>query len=1085
MASRKKIITPKPNNMRYCLLFILLCCYSNLITAQATRPVRGTVTDSVTGQPMSGVIITNLRGQRFATDYRGYFVVQLPMQNDTLRFNYLGYTIRRLPIPINQQEALIIILAPRADKLEDVVVNTGYQQLPKERATGSFSQVSKALLEEQVSTDLVSRLEGTANSFLIDRKTSTQGDRISIRGLSTIGGPRMPLIILDNFPYEGDLNNINPNDIETVTLLKDAAAASIWGAKAGNGVLVITTKKARYEQPIRVDFNMNITSIAKPDLFALPFMSTSDYVDVEQLLYNVGYYNSRINSTTRSPLTPVMEVMWRKANGLISASEADAQINAMRNLDVRNDIMKWLCGPAVKQQYSLSVRGGNKQQAWIMSAGLDKNINTLGETYQRVNLRTDQTIRLGKTTVQTGFYFTESLSNNGRTDINNIRSPKLYLYPYAQLADESGSPMPISRLRQGYIDTAGAGRLLNWDYYPLEDMNHIKQSSRLQDIVLTTGIQRPLLKGLLAELRYQYEKQFIDTRNLQDEDSYFARDMVNRFSQVNYATGAVTYKVPKGGVLDYSRIETNSQALRGQLNYQHRWGNQELVTLVGGEYRLVDNSNVGDRIYGYDESTLRQGIVDYTNTYPNFITKSNQSIPRNSTRNGTASRYLSFFGNAAYTYQKKYTITASIRKDASNLFGLNINDKWSPLYSIGTAWQLSQESFYKINWLPQLKLRVTYGKSGNTDASRSAVTSINYLSTSPYTQLSYASIGQPANPSLRWEKVSTINIGMDFASQDQRLSGSLEYYEKRGIDLFGTAPIDYTSAPSNSLIRNSANIITKGWDLELQTVNITGVVKWTSNLNLSLNRDKVLQYFASSKLANRYIHGSSSIFLNALEGYPVYGVFAYKWLGLDPQTGNPIGVLNGQPSTNYAGIVANTPVADAEFMGTLFPKVLGSFRNNLQWKQLSLSFNLLFKFDYYFKKSPINYYSLMDLGYYHADYSKRWQKPGDEAFTSVPSFVYPTTSARDEVYEGSATHVRRGDHVRLQYVNLSYDFTKKQLKKIGWQQVQIYLNIQNLGIIWRANKEGIDPEYLDRGAVASIGSLPPTRSISMGLRVQF
>jgi TonB-linked SusC/RagA family outer membrane protein len=1068
--------------MRYCLLFILLCAYANLTKAQATRTVRGTVTDSVTGQPMSGVIITNLRGQRFATDYRGYFIAQLPMQNDTLRFSYLGYTTRRMPAPFNQPEALTVILSPRADKLEDVVVNTGYQQLPKERATGSFSQVSRAILEEQVSTDLISRLEGTANALQIDRKSSSLGDRITIRGLSTISGPRSPLIILDNFPYEGELNNINPNDIETVTLLKDAAAASIWGTRAGNGVLVITTKKGRFEQPTRVDFNMNITSGAKPDLYALKSMSSSDYIDLEQYLYGAGYYNNRINSTARTGLTPVVELLLKKSAGVLSASEADARINALRNVDTRDDFAKWIYRPTLKQQYSLSVRGGSKQQAWIISAGIDRNRSELDDIYQRVNLRIDNSVRWGKTTIQTGFFFTETIADKGKTGMEAVAGPNTFLYPYAQLADANGNALPISRLRQGYIDTAGGGRLLNWDYYPLQDMNNVQQSTRQQSLVISAGIQRPVLPGIQAELKYQYEKQYTDNKTLQDENSYFARDLVNKFSQINYATGAVTYRVPKGGILDPRTQQLQSHSLRGQLNYQQRWASQEFVLLAGGEYRGVDNSNYGDRIYGYIPTTIQQDYVDYLNPYPNFITKASQYIPRSSSRSATTNRYLSVYGNAAYTYRRKYTLSASLRKDASNLFGVSTNDKWSPLFSVGASWQISQETFYKISWLPQLKGRITYGKSGNTDPSRTAVTTISYLGTSPYTQSIYASVSQPPNPLLRWEKVATWNFGLDFASRNQRISGSLEYYIKNGIDLFGASPVDYTAVSNTSLIRNTANIVTKGIDIELQTVNTTGIVKWSTNLNLNLNRDKVLSYFVVNKAANRFVSSATSLSINPLEGYPVYGVFAYRWLGLDPQNGNPIGVLNGQPSTNYSNLIgASTLVTDVDYMGAAFPRVSGSLRNAFQWKQFQLSFNLMFRMDYYFRKSTINYNQLMTNGLHHADYGSRWRQPGDELVTTVPSFVYPAVSARDEFYAGATPNVIKGDHVRLQYVNLSYDVNGQQLKKIGWQRLQFYLNLQNLGILWRANKEGLDPEYFNN----NVANLPPARTISFGIRAQF
>lgn len=1053
----------------------------NIVSVPPPIDVKGRVLNE-NGEPVIATVTVKGTNNATSTDEHGRFVLKSVDEKAILVVHAIN--IETYEIRVNGNTELNVIVRIRNIEAENVKVqlNTGYQYIPKERATGSFSQVSRAILEEQVSSGLVSRLEGTATSLQIDRKSSNLGDRITIRGLSTIIGPRAPLIILDNFPYEGNLENINPNDIEHVTLLKDAAAASIWGSKAGNGVIVITTKKARFDQPVRVDLNVNVTYSEKPNLYALNYMSSSDYIDLEKYLYGVGYYNTRITSTSRPGLTPVQEILLQQTNGVISPTVATARLNELRHFDVRDDFMKWVYQPAVKQQYSIGVRGGSKTQAWSLFAGLDRNKSELNNLYQRVNLRMDNTIHWGKTSIQAGVFITGTLNESGKTGLEGILGPNNFVYPYARLADENGVALPISVLRQGYIDTAGAGRLLNWNYYPLADMEYLKQTNKMQSQILTAGIQRPILPGLKAEIKYQFERQFVASENLQGEESYYARDLVNKFSQINYTTGAVTYKIPRGGVYDFNNQQLQSHNLRGQLNYQQRWQAHEITMLAGGEYRGVDNNTFGDRIYGYNPNTIQRGTVDFTNTYTNFITKSSASIPRSSVRNGTTYRYLSFFSNAAYTLKGKYTLTGSVRNDASNLFGLKTNDKWSPLFSVGGAWHIGREAFYNVSWMPNLKLRAAYGRSGNTDPSQAAVTTISYIGTSPYTQSTYATIRQPPNPSLRPEKVATWNFGLDFGSRNQRIGGTVEYFVKNGYDLFGATPVDYTTVANQTLTQNSANIVTKGIDVELQTVNTTGFVRWSTNLNLNISREKVLKYYVANTSASRFMSSATSLSINPLEGYPVYGVFGYQWGGLDPQNGDPVGLVNGQPSKNYSAITgASTLIQDVNFFGSAFPQVSGSLRNELQWKQLRLSFNLMFRLDYYFRKSSVQYDQMILLGMHHSDYGLRWQKPGDELFTNVPSFVYPVDGTRMSFYRGSSINVRKGDHLRLQYINLSYEFSNKAMMKAGWQQLQIYLNLQNLGLLWCANPEGLDPEYFNN----TVGNLPPPRSVSAGIRVGF
>ena len=270
------------------LFFILFTCS----LAQAQTILKGRIISATDSLPLPGASIRiqgNNTGQSTAAD--GSFSISINEDN-VLHVSYLGYQSREINLRLQHDNPLLILLQENENRLSEVVVSTGYQSLPKERATGSFVQVDNELLNRRVSTDVLSRLEDAVPGLVFNR----QGDsRISIRGQSTISANAEPLIVLDNFPYEGDINSINPNDIESITVLKDAAAASIWGARAGNGVIVINTKKGRYKQALKVAVNSSVNIGARPDLFYEPKISSSDYIAMEQLLFSRGFYKASRN----------------------------------------------------------------------------------------------------------------------------------------------------------------------------------------------------------------------------------------------------------------------------------------------------------------------------------------------------------------------------------------------------------------------------------------------------------------------------------------------------------------------------------------------------------------------------------------------------------------------------------------------------------------------------------------------------------------------------------------------------------------------------------------------------------------------
>lgn len=1031
------------------------------------------------GEPLDGVTIT-VKGtsQITVSDAKGKFILTGLQPDAILVISSVGY--KTLEVSLKGKSVLSIQLEIQVDEIENFTVSSGYQDIPKERATGAFTKIDNKTLNQQVGASILNRLDGVASGVLFPKQRLQNGPDFMIRGLSTINGPKSPLIVVDNFPYDGDINNINPNDVESITLLKDAAASSIWGVRAGNGVVVITTKKGRFNQPLRVNVNTNVIITQEPDLSLLRVISPSDYIDVETLLFGKGFYNSYLNNTSNRPaVSPIVEILAKRKAGLITPGDSAAQVNAYRNLDIRDQYTKYLYQQAVTQQYAVNLNGGSGNIAYYLSVGYDKSANELSANNDRLTIRSENSYKPFKNLlISLGVQYTQASAITGKPAYGAIQVGQ-WKEPYLQFADNNGNAVPVaSILREGYTDTAGAGKLLSWKYYPLDDWKYNKTKSHQQDLLANIGLDYQFFKELSIDVKYLYERQTINSRSLQDVQGFATRDLINRFSQLNGTTGVVKRIVPLGGILSLLNNTLESQNVRAQINYSHTWGRHNVTAIAGSEIRQAHTISNSSVYYGYNDNTLVTSNVDLANTYPTFINGSYSGIGGSGSLGDATTRYVSFYGNAAYTYNNKYTASVSGRRDASNIFGVNTNNKWNPLWSVGGAWDIGDESFYKLSWLPYLKFRATYGFSGNTNPGMAGVLTLFNANIGPPTNFDISLINNFPNPELKWETVRTINFGIDFQSKKQIITGSLDLYYKKGTDLYGAAPFDPTAGLQlvPTVTRNVADMKGKGIDIAINSINIDKTFKWYSTALFNYNSNRTTNYYIDSNLRSAsFVNNGFSI--NPLIGKPLYSIVAYQWAGLDAN-GNPQGYWNKQVSTDYYNIVNNTPKEDLIYKSAL-PVFFGSFINSFTYKGFTLTANINYRLGYYFMKPTINYTSLFNNGAAigTSDFSKRWQKAGDEKTTRIPSLIYPANGNRDLLYTSAEINMLKADNIKLQYVNLSYDFDKTIWRKMPLQQLQVYVNASNLGVLWKANKENIDPDY--------ISTVPLGKSYAVGLRASF
>lgn len=1030
--------------------------------------VRGKVVDEK-GRGLPGATI-KLKGNEakvsIVTSSEGRFSVNVPGENAVLIVSYVGYKTKEVNIS-GADVDLVVRLEPITAQLEEVaVVSTGYQDIPKERSTGAFEKVNNTLLNRNTGSNILSRLENVTPGILIDRRQNPNrapgiGD-VSIRGLSTLTQYiAKPLVILDNFPFEGELGNINPNDVENVTILKDAAAASIWGARAANGVIVINTKKGSYNSLPQVSFNTNFTIQNKPDLFALKPMSTSDYIDLEKTLFNNGFYDNKIADVYTWPyLSPVVELMLkaRGSEATLTQAEADAQIDALRAYDVRNDYLKYIYRNDIAQQYSINVNGGGNEFSYLLSGGYDNNrFNVVKNNSDRITIRTAIGYKpIAKLEFETSLFYTQRKDQTPGAFSDVGYFPQLNL-PYTRLADDSGEPMVVGRdygIR--FLDSADP-RYLDWRYRPLEELDASSRITNTYDWLMNAGAKYKISNVFNLSMKYQYGKTLSEARNWQGKNSYYTRDQINLLTQ--FDGPQVTYNLPIGDILNQTSGNTNFYNIRGQINANKNWNNRhELDVLAGVEKSEKHVKSNSFNVYGYNDEVLTHTDVDNITQFISPV-YSFVSMPSGINFDDLRTRFTSIFANAAYTYNQKYTISASGRKDAANLFGVNTNLRGAPFWSVGLSWKLSDESFYHLNFLPYLKLRTTYGYQGNTDNRLSAYSSIRYTGIGSLLNLPYADLINPANDDLRWERVGTLNLGLDFRLNDNIISGSIEYYSKRSKDVLNLTPLDYTKGFSFATF-NSSDMKGEGVDISLHSNNLRGSFKWNTDLFFNYNTNSVTRYQPLTNTISNYIGNGLTTNATLMVGKPAYAIFSYGWAGLDPTTGDPMGYINGEKSKDYAALTTNIRPDQLQYHGSAVPIYSGSIRNTISYRNISLSANIIAKLGHVFRRASVDYNKLMStanvISVDHADYAIRWQKPGDESFTSVPSFIYPDNPLRDLFYQGSAILVTKADHIRLQDITLSY-----LLNNPRWsiKNIKLFVNLSNLGILWRANKLGIDPEY--------------------------
>lgn len=1056
--------------MRCLISLLVILCFSLIVSAQGRYS--GIVVD-MNGKPISNA---NFRiahsNASFESDQRGVFVIPSMTKPLEVFVSRVGFERQRL-LWDSYADTLKVVLTVKENLLDIVEVNTGYQSLPKERSTASFSQIDSAKLVTRISGNILQKLEYLAPGLQFDNRTGKSV--INIRGINTFSDNLMqPLIIVDNFPYSGDIANINPNDVESITLLKDASAASIWGARAGNGVIVINLKKNNKGYN-KLEFTHNVVVGEKQDLFYLKNMSSGDFIDVERMLFDKGFYNTALNSVNSRLLvfSPVIQLLHQHSKGLVSMEEVEKQVNVFRNHDYRQEVMDNLYRHPLRQQYHLSYDLGRNKFTSRTALGYDNS-------YEQQVASRDQRL-----TVQTSnrYEFTDRLQLQiGMTWTNQsmVASPafpvypinplggKVALYPYAQLKGSDGSALAIPYgYNLSFVQNIPDPQLVDWTYKPLQDYRDSRSNTMTKAIVLNGSLSYKPFTFLQLSGLYNYENQAVDGESLRGVNSFYTRDLINRFSQVT--NSGLKRIIPLGGIMqnNASRMVAHKARVQASSDFILR-DNWKFNLFAGAEISHAGTDTRLNTAYGYDENTLTSIPIDPVNSYPIYSgLASNSRIPFAGGFGRKNNRFVSVFGNAAVTYKNRYIANVSARRDASNLFGVKTNDKWNPLWSAGLGWIITNEKFMaEMDWVNLLKIRTTVGHSGNLGGVSTTLPVIYYGNPNGGLETERkASVGELPNPNLKWEDVRMNNFALDFAFLNNKVSGSFDYYLKKSTDLLASEAIDPTLGLYN-MRRNVGELKGRGFDFNLNfRQGLSTSLRLGIEALFAYSTDKVSKYKGTVSSASFYASaGGRTLMPN--ERKTLYPVFSYQFKGLDPNTGDPMGWYRGEVSKDYLGILYDS-VQNLNYHGRGLPKYQGSLRPSIQWKRFQASVNIVYKSGYFFQKETIRYATLFRSWVGHEDFKDRWQQPGDETRTSVPSMIYPADASRDDFYANSSSNILKGDHIRISDIRIGYSFDLKAGQRLLAVSLNGYVN--NVGIIWRKNSYGLDPDSYGIPAIRTYG----------------
>ena len=992
------------------------------------------------------------------------------------------------------------------------VVATGYQNLRKSQTTSAYTEIKPSQINRQINGTLKDVIEGQVAGLRFTKDPSTGKEVPILRGVGTFSGNvgYTPLVVIDNIPTDIPLENINPQDIESVTVLKDAAATAIYGVRAANGVIVIVTKKGLHND-LRINVNTDLSYTFKPNVDRMHYASTSDLIDLETAFYQSKLADSNSNvdnlfasygeiggRQTVRYYSPLFQLYRDQAKGKLSAQEVNNTLNTWRNRDYLRDFKRYVWQPIITKRYNINVESGNNRSqnyASLQYEDTDERIVT--EKTRALNLYLKNTYQLTP-------WLKSTIGLNGRyTAIDAVAEPMRYSYinPLGQarytsvLGTNPYAGFNLVAPINGHIleQIAGNDAFRSYSFNLLESIAQEHQKQHTLNLRPFVNLQVSILKGLQYQSYFQYELNTFDSETFLGKDTYYMRLRHNQLVKQDATTQKFSSELPEGGYYEQLKKQTQHYTFRQQLDFNRTFAEaHNVMALVGLEMRQhYTPRNIAEAHYGYDEQTLSFPTLNWKDLYNPGVTSylyGRQSLSLNRNQHSeTKHRFISFYSNFGYSYRQKYNLTGSVRIDQADMFGADPKYKYRPLWSVGGSWNVHRENFFNINDIDLLKLRLTYGISGNVDQTTSPFLRGRLLTDvrGAYPSQQYLLINDTdlPNPKLRWEKTETANIGIDFGVWHW-FSGSVDLYRRYSSDLLVLTELDPTVGAQRRLINNGA-LLNKGIEVSLNaTRKLADDLQFSVGTTFAYNKNTIEK--VSSKPTSAVEYARNPLYYYH-QGDDFNSLYAYRYK--ETVNGYPIYLdENGNPNTTFDanGIPTIKDIKNEDALvklGTMNPTFNGALNLQLRYKVFEVSTMFVYAGGHKLRKDT---YSINQESETHHDINQRWTATNP---TDMPrmSFDYPaalrrTANTVNTFWQYGDNHVVNADYLKWRNVVFACYIPKDICEKLRLQNAKVTAQFNNL-LTWCAAGNDIDPEAYNLNT--GTRSLPIATTALFGLSLSF
>ena len=1079
--------------------------------------ITGTVTATSSGDELPGVSIRiNNSAQGTVTDMNGDYSISASPA-DTLLFTFLGYNEERQVV--GQRQVIDVQLEEVSTELGEVVI-TGFQEVQRKLFTGSAANVKMSDAKITGMTDATQMLEGRVAGVTVDNVSGTFGTspKIRIRGNTSINGDNQPLFVVDGVILE-DLNNvsaddiitgnantltassiagINPDDIESFQVLKDASATALYGTRAKSGVIVITTKRGRSGQT-RVNYSGNFSIHLRPSYAQFDIMNSVDEMSVYREMYEKGLIDitTSVKAQNFGPMGKMFNLLNEKQINWgpnYTPNEEFLNIYETANTDWFDVLFR---DYSLQQQHSISLTSGTeKHNSYYSLSFLNDNGQTIADNVKRYS-----------GTAKNSFQFTNKFS----VDLKLTANYRLQKVPGTQNRDFD----PITgRYRRDFdinplsyalntsrsirpYDDSGELEYFRRNYAPFNILREVELNYiniNVADISTQADINYDLMDNLTfrSTLQGRYattQREHVIHEHSNQAEAYRADDTqyIQEANQLLFTDpndpGALPKVVlPEGGFNNINEDELKNFYIRNSLDWSSTFNTVHNISVMAGQ-EIKYTDRMARRVDGIGVVYENGGIV---NTDPLMIEFLNQQGIQTYEMSVDRERFAGFFLNGAYAFNEKYIFNGTVRYDGSNRLGKSKNARYLPTWNVSGAWNVERESFFQVPWINYLKLRATYGLSANLGPNTSALLNLRSSVTLRPTDVeTYLFIQDLENADLTWEKLNELNVGFDFGVYNNRVTGTADFYKRNSFDLIGQIQ---TSGVGGNAFKwgNYADMASEGFEVAINTVNLTiNDFTWMTNFNIGYARDRITRLDFNPRIADAIVQGGAAVI-----GGPRRGLFSTKFAGLDSR-----GIPTYYDDTGE--VVYNYDLQDREnlrdilkFEGSAEPRGAGGLSNIFNYKNFSLNVFLSFKFDYKIRLDDAFSPRYTDFSSMPRSFVNRWMVPGDEEFTDVPVILDKETveggftdylSAYD-LYNNSTVRVADGSYLRLKSVRLGYSLPGNLARRIGASTASVSVEAQNMLLLYSDPAlNGQDPEFFSTGGVA----LPQPRLITTSVTIGF